>query len=89
MRKIALVLSLMTSILGMSLASINVANAADATPVPTVSLSVSVGSTLVANPGDSWDSPQFSYQWYKNDAPISGATNSSYKATVGDYLGQF
>lgn len=87
MRKIALVLSLVTSILGMSLASINFANAADLTPVPTVSLSVSVGSTLVANPGDSWDSPQLSYQWYKNDAPISGATNSSYKATGGDYLG--
>jgi hypothetical protein len=88
MRKIGLALSVILSILGMSLTSQTVANAADAIPAPSVGISVSVGSTLVANPGDSWDNNDHTFRWFKNGSVLLGATNSSYKVGANDYLSQ-
>jgi hypothetical protein len=54
------------------------------TPVPTVSGSTQVGSTLTALPG-LWDSGVvLTYQWLRNGAAISGATNLTYLLAAAD-----
>jgi uncharacterized protein YjbI with pentapeptide repeats len=54
------------------------------TPVPVVSGSVAVGSTLTANPGI-WDlGVTLSYQWLRDGLPISGATSATYKILISD-----
>ena len=39
---------------------------------------------LTANVTGFTDSPQFSYQWYRNDAEISGATHNAYTLVAAD-----
>jgi hypothetical protein len=43
-----------------------------------------VGSTLSVDPGTWVAGTSLSYQWYAGDAPISGATQSSYQLGEGD-----
>jgi hypothetical protein len=62
-----------------------VAKQLSATPTPTISGTGAVGKTLTAIAG-AW-SPSLvtlKYQWYRNDAAISGATASSYKPVTAD-----
>lgn len=50
----------------------------DPTPTPTISGEPRVGSTLTAVPG-TWDAgATLAYQWLLDDAPIAGATSSTY-----------
>jgi hypothetical protein len=54
-------------------------------PVPSVTGSPTVGSTLAAKPGAWGPSPvKLSYQWTRNGKAISGATSSSYRTVAGD-----
>ncbi|TQL55840.1 carboxypeptidase regulatory-like domain-containing protein [Subtercola boreus] len=55
-------------------------------PVPTISGTVVVGSTLTARHGP-WRpaaSPTFTYKWKRDGAVISGATSTMYKLVVAD-----
>jgi hypothetical protein len=56
------------------------------TVAPSVSGTVAIGSTLTASPG-TWTgdpTPTFSYQWQRGSSNISGATGSTYTATLSD-----
>lgn len=54
-------------------------------PVPTISGTKAVGSTLTANPGTWSPVPTtLTYQWYRSGAAISGATAKTYKLTSTD-----
>lgn len=61
-------------------------------PAPSVTSSVSVsevtapdvGTAFVATPGVYTGTPTFSYQWYADGAPISGATSASYTPVLGN-----
>ncbi|WP_433674923.1 hypothetical protein [Microbacterium gorillae] len=56
-----------------------------ATPTPTVSGSVKVGSTLTAVPGTWKPSPvTLKYQWKRDGVAISGATAQTYRLTAAD-----
>lgn len=55
------------------------------TSAPTISGTVRVGSTLTARPNAWAPSPSFSYQWYANGKPISGATRSTFKLTPNQF----
>jgi hypothetical protein len=46
---------------------------------------VRVGSTLRASTGTWTPTPSFSYRWYADNQPISGATKSTYALTGADY----
>jgi pimeloyl-ACP methyl ester carboxylesterase len=60
------------------------ASAFAAAPVPTVSGTAVVGSTLTANPGTWNPVPAFTYQWKRGSTVISGATSSTYKPVTAD-----
>lgn len=54
--------------------------------VPTISGTVSIGSTLTSTTG-TWTgspAPTFAYQWQRGTTNISGATNSTYTIQLGD-----
>ena len=54
------------------------------TPVPTISGTPSVGSTLTANPG-TWDAGTvLTYQWLRNGTAIARATTATYVLVAGD-----
>jgi hypothetical protein len=56
------------------------------TAAPSVSGTAAIGSTLTASPG-TWTgdpTPTFSYQWQRGTSNISGATGSTYTATLSD-----
>jgi len=53
-------------------------------PVPTISGSSAVGSTLTAMPGTWSPTADFTYQWLRDDAPIGGATSSTYALVQAD-----
>lgn len=53
-------------------------------PVPTISGSSTIGSTLTAVPGN-WDSGvTFTYQWRRSGGDINGATSSTYVTSSAD-----
>ncbi len=55
------------------------------TPVPTISGTAKVGSTLTANTGTWSPTPTaFTYQWLRNGTAISGATSATYKLVTAD-----
>ncbi|GAA4695876.1 Serine protease, subtilisin family [Promicromonospora umidemergens] len=56
-----------------------------AAPNPRISGTVRVGSTLRASTGTWSPKPSFSYRWYANGVPISGATKSTYALKGTDY----
>lgn len=56
-----------------------------AAPVPTVTGTARVGSTLTAAAGSWAPSPSISYQWRANGAAIAGAQKSTYVLTVADH----
>ncbi|MGW8483062.1 hypothetical protein ACWGJP_07965 [Microbacterium sp. NPDC055903] len=53
-------------------------------PVPTISGTLAVASTLTAKPGVWATGTAFTYQWLRNGAKISGATAATYKLTSSD-----
>jgi len=54
-------------------------------PAPTISGTLKVGSTLTATPGTWSPTPSsFTYQWYRGDTAISGATKATYKLVSAD-----
>jgi len=59
--------------------------ALEAAPIPTVSGSVKIGSTLTATAGE-WKPSGVSlkYQWYRGNSAIKGATKATYKLTGSD-----
>ena len=54
------------------------------TPIPTISGSAVVGSTLTANSGAWIPTAAFTYRWTRNGVSISGATSASYRLTAAD-----
>jgi hypothetical protein len=57
------------------------------TAVPTISGTVTIGSTLTSTTG-SWTgtpTPTFAYEWQRGTTPIAGATNSTYVIQAADY----
>lgn len=55
------------------------------TPTPTLVGVVRVGTSVSASPGG-WDgAANLTYQWYVNNAPISGATGSTFTPTASLY----
>jgi len=56
----------------------------DAAPTPSISGTAKAGSTLTVNRGTWSPTPTFSYRWYRNGAPISGAIKSTYTLTTSD-----
>ncbi|MCU1481526.1 MAG: hypothetical protein JWQ19_2312 [Subtercola sp.] len=56
-----------------------------ATPVPTITGTVAVGSTLTAHPGAWSPAPvTFAYKWQRGATTIAGATGATYKLTAAD-----
>ena len=53
-------------------------------PVPTIKGKAVVGSTLTATTKDWIDGTELSYQWYRDGAPIDGATADTYDLTGED-----
>ncbi len=55
------------------------------TVAPSITGTAEVGSTLTASTG-TWtgDSLTFTYQWYRGDEPINGATSSTYVLSAND-----
>src|SRR6185437_7390128 len=51
---------------------------------PTLSESPRVGATVTAAPGEWSPAATPSYQWFRDGAPIAGATGSSYEVTAAD-----
>lgn len=47
--------------------------------------SVRVLSTLQVKPGLNYAGASYSYQWYRNDLPVAGATSGSYRLSTSDY----
>ncbi|WP_157237338.1 S8 family serine peptidase [Promicromonospora sukumoe] len=66
--------------------SVRVGGKYSKSPNPVISGTQRVGSTLTATRGTWSPTPSsFSYQWYANGQPISGATASKYTLTGSDY----
>lgn len=69
-------------------ATINVTSVAVVAPsscsISPPSISVSVGGSTTLNATCGAGSAPFGYAWYKNNAPISGATSSSYTVSASD-----
>lgn len=66
-------------------AAVYVIRTLTATPVPTITGTPRVGRTLTAVPGSWQPGPvTFTYQWLRDNTPISGATRATYLATAGD-----
>jgi hypothetical protein len=65
-------------------AAVTVANVFAAAPVPTISGTPSVGSTLTATAGTWSPSATLAYQWLRDGSPISGATTSTYVVVAAD-----
>ncbi|MEV8358167.1 hypothetical protein [Microbacterium sp. NPDC076895] len=59
-------------------------NSFSSAPIPTISGTVTVGSTLTANPGTWKPSAALSYQWKRDGKPIAGATSKTYKIPLTD-----
>lgn len=56
-----------------------------ATPVPSISGTPKVGSTLTVVPGTWTAKPsKLAYQWYRSESAIQGAVNRTYKLTADD-----
>ena len=55
-----------------------------AAPVPKITGTAKVGSTLKVTVGTWKPKPAFTYQWYRSGKVISGATKSSYKLVAAD-----
>lgn len=53
-------------------------------PNPSISGTARVGKTLKVSTGTWSPKPKFTYQWYREGTPISGATKSSYKLVAAD-----
>ncbi|MFD1210923.1 S8 family serine peptidase [Arthrobacter sp. GCM10027362] len=53
--------------------------------VPVIQGTPMIGETLVADPGAWKSGTSLSYQWFRNDSLVSGATGSTYKLTEDDY----
>jgi hypothetical protein len=53
-------------------------------PTPTLSGSVTAGSTLTATAGTWSPGATLTYQWYRNGKAVSGATKSSYRTATSD-----
>ncbi|MEU4364683.1 S8 family serine peptidase [Promicromonospora sp. NPDC023987] len=67
-------------------ASARVGGAYSKSPNPVISGTKRVGSTLTATRGTWSPTPSsFSFQWYADGRPISGATTSRYRPTGSDY----
>jgi subtilisin family serine protease len=56
-----------------------------ASSVPTITGTTRVGSSLRASVGRWSPTPSFSYRWYADGLPISGATSSTYTLTGAEY----
>jgi hypothetical protein len=70
-------------------APLNLRGSFTTTPLPTVSGTPSVGSTLVADAGTWLPTPDsFSYQWMRDGTVIPGATAASYTPAAADLGGQ-
>ena len=54
------------------------------TSVPVITGDVSLGGILTANTGTWTPGPTFSYQWFRNNFPIEGATGAAYSVTAAD-----
>ncbi|MCI1748295.1 MAG: hypothetical protein LKI24_09480 [Acidipropionibacterium sp.] len=65
-------------------AAASIANVFAATPVPTVSGTPTVGSTLTVKPGTWSPAATLTYQWLRDGKAISGATASTYKIATAD-----
>ncbi|MFT4231526.1 MAG: hypothetical protein QM606_01940 [Leucobacter sp.] len=57
------------------------------TATPTISGSMTVGSTLTVKRGTWTSGASFSYQWRRNGVAVRGATGSSYRLGAGDVGG--
>ncbi|WP_364305760.1 hypothetical protein [Paenarthrobacter nitroguajacolicus] len=53
-------------------------------PTPTITGTLTVGSTLIANPGTWTSGTTLTYQWYRSGVAIPGATARSYKLVSAD-----
>ncbi|MGK3649383.1 carboxypeptidase regulatory-like domain-containing protein [Pseudarthrobacter enclensis] len=66
-------------------ATVTVAPGTLTAPVPTVTGTAKVGSTLTANPGTWGPAPvTLAYQWYRSGTAISGATAATYPLAAAD-----
>lgn len=55
-----------------------------ATTAPSLPTTSTVGQTLTVNPGVWTETPDFSFQWLRDGAPIAGAVATTYKVTPAD-----
>jgi hypothetical protein len=53
-------------------------------PVPTITGTAKIASTLTANPGTWTPLPSFTYQWKRGGTAITGATAATYKPAAAD-----
>ncbi|WP_157004050.1 cutinase family protein [Microbacterium terrae] len=81
---ILVVMTTAALVLGMGVGTATAATAFTKAPVPTISGTVKVGSTLTAAAGTWSPSATLSYQWKRNGTSISGATAKTYKLTTSD-----
>ena len=65
-----------------SVATAAVALGTLSTPIPTITGTLAVGSTLTASPGAWTTGAALTYQWYASGVLIGGATSSTYKLTT-------
>jgi hypothetical protein len=56
-------------------------------PTPTVTGTLTVGSTLTANPGTWTSGTTLTYQWYRSGVAITGATAKTYVLVSADQAG--
>jgi hypothetical protein len=56
-------------------------------PVPTISGTLQVASTVTANPGTWTTGATLQYQWYRSGTAIAGATAKTYKLVTADRAG--
>lgn len=53
-------------------------------PIPTITGNAIIGHQLTAHPGTWEPTPTLSFQWLRDDEPISGATDATYIVTPAD-----